>query len=209
MNEQAKLEAFEAAALQHLNDLYRTACRVVGDRTEANDLVQETYLQAWKSFHRFELGTNCRAWLYKILFHVIRNHQRKWYRVRRFIVAETEEPLDQLVCYEPIVLDRISEEEVLSAFARIPQHYREVVHLVDVEEFSYKEASDALDVPIGTIMSRLSRGRNLLRKELVDRRPTQSPESRIAARQALAADSPESSSDPEIVNAKYSGVSKR
>ena len=74
-----KLEDFEAAAMPHFDDLYRTAVRVIGDRTEAEDLVQETYLQGWKSFHRFEPGTNCRAWLFKILFHVIHHHRRKWF----------------------------------------------------------------------------------------------------------------------------------
>jgi RNA polymerase sigma-70 factor (ECF subfamily) len=74
-----KLEDFEAAAMPHFDDLYRTAARVIGDRTEAEDLVQETYLQGWKSFHRFEPGTNCRAWLFKILFHVIHHHRRKWF----------------------------------------------------------------------------------------------------------------------------------
>ena len=76
----APMEEFESAALPHMNDLYRTAARVIGNRSEAEDLVQETYLQAWKSFHRFEPGTNCRAWLFKILFHLIQHQRRKWYK---------------------------------------------------------------------------------------------------------------------------------
>src|SRR4029078_8923408 len=75
------INEFEAAAMPHMNDLYRTARRTLGNQAEAEDLVQETYLQAWKSFHRFEPGTNIRAWMYRIMFHVIQHHRRKSYRL--------------------------------------------------------------------------------------------------------------------------------
>jgi RNA polymerase sigma-70 factor (ECF subfamily) len=162
----AKEEDFEAAAMPHLNDLFRTAYRVIGNRSEAEDLVQEAYLQAWKSFHRFELGTNCRAWLFKILFHVIHHHRRKWFNVSLF--KESDDFLEEVLIYEPPVSQSLNDEEVLTAMEKIPQQYREVVLLADVEELAYKEIADALSIPVGTVMSRLSRGRKLLRKELAD-----------------------------------------
>ena len=161
----APTEEFESAALPHLNDLYRTATRVIGNRTEAEDLVQEAYLQAWKSFHRFEPGTNCRAWLFKILFHVIQHHRRKWYGSK--MVQESDDLLfqDSLVYQAPVPED-LSDEDVLNALEKISVQYREVVLLADVQEFSYKEISATLGIPVGTVMSRLSRGRTLLRTEL-------------------------------------------
>ena len=158
-------EEFESAALPHLNDLYRTAARVIGNRSEAEDLVQETYLQAWKSFHRFEPGTNCRAWLFKIMFHLIQHRRRKWYNSK--LVQENDEMLLQdTVAYEPPVPQHLSDEDVLAALETIPAQYREAVVLADVQEFSYKEVAATLGVPVGTVMSRLSRGRKLLRAEL-------------------------------------------
>jgi len=158
-----KTDDFESAAMPHIDALFRTAARVVGDRSEAEDLVQETYLQAWRSFHRFEPGTNCRAWLFKILFHVIQHHRRKWYSSRG---NETDELLEQTVAYEPPVSQHLKDEDVLAAMDKIPQHYRDVVLLADVEEFSYKEVAETLKIPVGTVMSRLSRGRKMLRSEL-------------------------------------------
>ncbi len=161
----ASKDEFESAALPHLNDLYRTAARVIGNRTDAEDLVQEAYLQAWKSFHCFEPGTNCRAWLFKILFHVIQHHRRKWYNSK--LVQESEDILLQdTVPYEPPATQHLTDEDVLAALERIPVQYREAVVLSDVQEFSYKEVAATLGVPVGTVMSRLSRGRKLLRAEL-------------------------------------------
>ena len=85
-------ERFEAEALPHLNDIFRTAARVLGGRGRAEDVSQEVFLQAWKSFHRFETGTNCRAWLYKILFHCVNHHRRKWFRFP--MLKEAEEFLE-------------------------------------------------------------------------------------------------------------------
>jgi RNA polymerase sigma-70 factor, ECF subfamily len=155
---------FESTAMPHFNDLYRTAARVVGDRTEAEDLVQETYLEAWKSFHRFELGTNCRAWLFKILFHVIHHHRRRWFNLR--MVKEGEEIVEHLLVYEPPVPEHLTDEDILAALENVPRDFREVLLLADVQEFSYKEVSETLGIPIGTVMSRLSRGRKMLRTHL-------------------------------------------
>jgi RNA polymerase sigma-70 factor (ECF subfamily) len=155
---------FEAEAMPHLNDLFRTALRVTGDRGTAEDVVQEVYFQAWRSFDRFEAGTNCRAWLYKILFHCVSHHRRKWFRFP--LLKETEEFLEANLPAPSPVAEHLSDEQILAALDGIPADYRSVVLLVDVEEFAYKEVAEILGVPIGTVMSRLSRGRALLRKKL-------------------------------------------
>ncbi|MBI4474786.1 MAG: sigma-70 family RNA polymerase sigma factor [Acidobacteria bacterium] len=155
---------FEAAALPHLNDLYRTAAHLLRDRTEAHDLVQNTYLQAWKSFHRFEPGTNCRAWLFKILFNEIRHHRRRWFNTKT--VQEGETPLAETLAFEPPIPEHIRDEEILAALDEIPEEFREVVLMADVHEFAYKEIAETLNIPVGTVMSRLSRGRKHLRLKL-------------------------------------------
>lgn len=155
---------FEAEAMPHLNDLFRTAMRLVGDRARAEDVLQEVYLQGWKSFHRFTPGTNCRAWLFKILFHCVQHQRRKWFRFPQ--LKEQEEFLEaNLVAPSPIT-DQLTDQEILAALDRVPSDFRSVVLLVDVEEFAYKEVAEILSVPIGTVMSRLSRGRKLLRTQL-------------------------------------------
>jgi RNA polymerase sigma-70 factor (ECF subfamily) len=157
-------ERFETEAMPHLNDIFRTATRILGDRARAEDVAQEVYLQAWKSFHRFESGTNCRAWLFKILFHCVNHHRRKWFRFPQ--LKETEEFLEaNLTAAEPIP-DQLTDQDILSALDRIPADFRAVILMVDVEEFAYKDAAEILSIPIGTIMSRLSRGRKLLREQL-------------------------------------------
>ena len=163
-----KVEAadFEAVALPYLNDLYRTAVHLVRDRTEANDLVQETYLQAWKAFHRFEPGTNCRAWLFKILINEVRHYRRRWFNTKRG--SEGEECFEETLAFEPPIPENIQDEDVLAALDDIPREFREVVLLADVQEFSYREVAELLGVPVGTVMSRLSRGRKQLRVKLAD-----------------------------------------
>src|SRR5262249_10706244 len=157
-------DEFEAAAMPHMSDLYRTAARLLGNGTGADDVVQDVYLQAWKSFDQFELGTNCRAWLFKILFHTMHHYRRKWLNIR--MVQESEEILDLTPAAGPPLPQHITDEEMLAALAHVPQDFRAVVLLVDVEEFSYKDAAGILNVPIGTVMSRLSRGRKVLRDKL-------------------------------------------
>ena len=161
-----RADEFEAAALPHLNDIYRTAARLLGAGSGADDVVQDVYLQAWKSFSQFELGTNCRAWLFKILFHTVHHYRRKWLNIR--MVKESEDILERTVADAPPLPEQITDEEMLAALTEVPQDFRAVVLLIDVEEFSYKEAAGILNVPIGTVMSRLSRGRRLLREKLVD-----------------------------------------
>src|SRR6516164_621897 len=156
-----KAQEFEAAALPYLNDLFRTATRLLGNLTEAEDIVQETYLLAWKSFERFEPGTNCRAWLFTIMFNAVRHYRRRWFDRR--VTGETAEVLEETVSYTPPVPEELTDQDVLSALDGIPPEFRAVVLLADVLEFSYKETAEILRVPMGTVMSRLSRGRQLLR----------------------------------------------
>ena len=166
MNPTVTIEEFESVAMPHMNDLYRTARRVIGNVTEAEDIVQETFLQAWKSFHRFETGTNCRAWLFKILFHVVSHHRRKWFRLGQ--ATEQQEEMMAKVAAEEPVPQHLCDEDVLAAFAKLPEHYRAVIMLADVQEFSYKEVAEIAGIPIGTVMSRLNRGRRLLQGELAN-----------------------------------------
>jgi len=161
-----RTDEFEAVAMPHLNDIYRTAARLLGDSRGADDVVQDVYLQAWKSFGQFELGTNCRAWLFKILFHTLHHYRRKWLNIR--MVKESDEILDHTPAAGPPLPEGITDEEILAALEGVAQDFRAVVLLIDVEEFSYKEAAGILNVPIGTVMSRLSRGRRMLREKLVD-----------------------------------------
>jgi len=143
---------FELEAMPYASDLYRTALRLLQDSGKANDAVQETYLLAWKSFERYQRGTNCKAWLYQILFNVVRHERRTWFK---WVTGREEDVAETMLA-----------AAILAALDRIPRQFRECVLLVDVDEFSYKEASEMLRVPIGTVMSRLNRGRGLLRDEL-------------------------------------------
>ena len=158
------LEVFEAEAMPYLNDLFRTALHVLGERGQAEDVLQETYLQAWKSFVRFEPGTNCRAWLFGILFNCIRHHRRKSFRFP--LLKPTEEFLEANLACAPEIPAELSDHEILAALDGIPADYRAVVLLVDVEEFTYKEVAEIVSIPIGTVMSRVSRGRKMLRERL-------------------------------------------
>jgi RNA polymerase sigma-70 factor (ECF subfamily) len=160
-----RVEDFEAAAMPHFADVYRTARLLAQDSTEAEDLVQEVYLEAWKSFHRFQTGTNCRAWLFKILFHRLHHFRRRWAKAAKVEAFENPEDQDSLIAETPVPQE-IRDEDVLQALERVPIEFREVVLLADVQEFSYKEIAETMALPLGTVMSRLSRGRKLLRQEL-------------------------------------------
>lgn len=155
---------FEAEAMPHVDRLFRHAMWLEKNRAEAEDLVQETLVQALQSFHRFAPGTNCRAWLLTILHHVRSNRRRKQGRV--VIDSDVEERIAKTVPFVPPVPERITDEDVLLALRQIPQHHQEVILLCDVEEMTYKEIAATLAVPVGTVMSRLHRGRELLRIEL-------------------------------------------
>lgn len=159
-----QIEVFEAEALGFSSQLFRVALRVCRDREVAEDLVQEAYLQAWRSFHRFKIGTNLRAWLYKILFNVYYSRIRK----ARLELSPIEETIAEMIPYDPPTPQHLTEDVVLAALDRIPREFQVPVVLADVEELSYREIADALQIPLGTVMSRLHRGRKLLRMELAD-----------------------------------------
>jgi len=157
--------AFEAEALPHMNDLFRSAVRMFQDHGKASDAVQEVYLIAWKSFGKYERGSNCKAWLFQILFNVVRHDRRNWFK---WITGKEEDLAEaQLIAPVPIP-DALTDGTILAALDKLPAQFREALLLVDVEDFSYKEASEILQVPIGTIMSRLNRARGLLRTQLAD-----------------------------------------
>ena len=160
--------AFEAEALPHLDRLFRLAMWFERNRSEAEDLVQETMMQALQSFHRFQPGTNCRAWLTTILQNVRSNRRRA--RGRSPLVDDPDDRIGHATPFVPPVPQELTDEELLGALGRIPLLFQEVIVLCDVEELTYKEIADALAIPLGTVMSRLHRGRALLRAELAHRR---------------------------------------
>ena len=165
----ASREEFERAALPHLPEIYRTAVGLLGgNRTEAEDLAQDVFLEAWKSFHRFEPGTNIRAWLHKILVHRASRFRRRLSRLLPF-GNKDESPGDlqaEDIRVEIEVPDHLSDRQVVQAVANVPSPFREALILAEVRGFSYKEIAEMTGVPIGTVMSRLSRGRKLLREGL-------------------------------------------
>lgn len=156
--------AFEAEAMPHADRLFRLAMWWERDRREAEDLVQDTLVQALQSFHRFTPGTNCRAWLVTILQHVRSNRNRS--KLRRLTVEDPDDRIAETVPFVPSVPEHLTDEDLLAALRGIPEAYQDIILLCDVEELTYKEIAAALAIPIGTVMSRLHRGRALLRQHL-------------------------------------------
>ena len=159
---------FDATVMPHLDAAFRLALWLTRDRDEAQDLVQETCSQALQSIHRFTPGTNARAWVFTILRHVRSKRLRK--QGRAPITVDVDDQLDTLPAVESTP-EHLTDQDVLGALAALPAGYQEVVLLADVEEFTYKEIATMLEVPLGTVMSRLHRARRLLRAALVERAP--------------------------------------
>ena len=148
----------------HLDEVFRVARRFAVNRTQAEDLTQETFLRAWQGFDRFELGTNCRAWLYRIFFRTLSASRHE---LRRELATFDDAPFDDArTPHAPRPAGSVMPHEIERAFAELPVAFASVITLIDVEGLTYKEAAAALDVPIGTVMSRLHRGRAHLRKLL-------------------------------------------
>ncbi len=157
-------DQFEQEAMPHMADVYRVAYWLTRNQTEAEDLTQETFSQALKSFHNYELGTNCKAWLMTIMYHTNSKRLKKLNRLQ--LVNDTEERIAETIAFEPSVPQNLTDVDVIAAMKKVPKNFAEVVVLADVEGFAYKEVSAILNIPIGTVMSRLSRGRKVLRIEL-------------------------------------------
>ena len=155
---------FEAEALPHVDRLFRLAMWLERNRTDAEDVVQETLMRALRSFHRFRPGTNCRAWLVTILQRVVSNRRRA--RRRSILASDPDDRLAHRMAFVPRPPEQLTDEGLLASLRRLPLPFQEVIVLCDVEELSYKEAAEALAIPVGTVMSRLHRGRSQLRADL-------------------------------------------
>jgi RNA polymerase sigma-70 factor (ECF subfamily) len=164
---------FEEEALELSDQVYRVARRLVGTREEAEDLVQETYARAFRSWRSYTAGTNLRAWLLRILTNLNIDRGRRVQRApdtqsldddefalfRRLDDGSAEEDVERLV-------ERLSQDSVVQALSTVPHDFRDVIVLVDIGDFTYQDAAQILDIPIGTVMSRLHRGRRVLKREL-------------------------------------------
>src|SRR5262245_4718103 len=160
----SRKEDFDRLAFAHFRELRCVALRVCEDRETADDLVQETYLRAWRSFDKFELGTNCRAWLFRIFFFVRSEYFRS--QARRPLVFSLDHIKESAVSSRTNTPGDVPLTEIKQAFAELPEPFRIAVLLADIEGLTYREIAEALDVPVGTVMSRLSRGRQMLRAKL-------------------------------------------
>lgn len=171
---------FVKDAMQFAPQLFSTAMRMTRNKSDAEDLVQETYIKAWRSFHTFQTGTNLRAWLYRIMTNTFINK----YNSKQRKPSETElDEVEELYLYKRLgsidqsklsssaedqMLDLFTDDEVKSALEELPETFRIPVLLSDVDGFSYKEISEMLEIPLGTVMSRLHRGRKAMQKLLYE-----------------------------------------
>lgn len=170
----------EQEALEHIDALYRTGLRMTRNATDAEDLVQEVYLRAFRSLHQFTEGTNLRAWLFRILTNTYINEYR---RRQRRPTSSSIDDLEEFYLYdhlidsnvqpgverpEDIVLSQLSVDSVIDAIEELPEEFRQVVLLADVEGFSYRDIAAIVDIPMGTVMSRLYRARRRLQRRLYD-----------------------------------------
>ena len=167
---------FEEEAISLSDQVYAVARRLVGSREEAEDLMQETYARAFRNWRSFTPGTNMRAWLLRILTNLNIDRGRRQQR------TPTSQPLEEGDYYlynrleesnretmdEDRVVERLSQDDVVAALADVPHDFRDVLVLVDIGQFSYQEAAQILDIPIGTVMSRLHRGRRILKRTLAE-----------------------------------------
>ncbi|MFQ5528094.1 MAG: sigma-70 family RNA polymerase sigma factor [Thermoanaerobaculia bacterium] len=169
---------FEAAAMPFVDSLYNTAFRMTRNSEDAQDLVQETYLKAYRHYDKFQEGTNFKAWLFKILKNsFINNYRKKQGRPPQSDFAEIEDAFESRVSEdatrriknpEDELLENVLDEDVQRALDELPYDYRMAILLADLEGFTYKEIAEILEVPLGTVMSRLYRGRKLLESAMLE-----------------------------------------
>ncbi|WP_345477710.1 sigma-70 family RNA polymerase sigma factor [Nesterenkonia rhizosphaerae] len=174
----ARRARFEREALQYVDQLYSAAMRMTRNPQDAEDLVQEAYTKAYSAFHQYKPGTNLKAWLYRILTNTYINIYRKKQRQPQQANTDTVEDWQMaqaaehtstgLRSAEAEALDHLPDSDVKNALQQIPEEFRLAVYFSDVEGFAYKEIAEILNIPIGTVMSRLHRGRKLLRSLLAD-----------------------------------------
>jgi RNA polymerase sigma-70 factor, ECF subfamily len=175
-------EQFQKEAFPYMDEMYASALRMTRQKENAEDLVSEVYSRAWKSYAQFEPGTNMRAWLYKILTNTFINHYRQKQRQPGFVhldqpPADSEggeggslydKLADTSAKPDDVLATRFLDRDIQKAIDSLPEEFRMVVLLCDVQSFSYQDAADMLEIPIGTVRSRLFRGRRLLQKILWD-----------------------------------------
>ncbi len=168
---------FEEEALELSDQVYRVARRLVGSREEAEDLMQETYARAFRSWRSYTPGTNLRAWLLRILTNLNIDRGRRRQRAPEmqpleegdyFLYNKLEDSSRERRSDQDLVVDRLSQDDVVSALSAVPHDFRDVVVLVDIGDFTYQDAAQILDIPIGTVMSRLHRGRRILKTALAE-----------------------------------------
>jgi len=168
---------FEEEALALADQVYRVARHLVGSKEEAEDLVQETYARAFRSWRSFTPGTNLRAWLLRIFINLNIDRGRRKQRTPDtqpleegdyFLYNRLEESTNNSSNDEERVVERLSQDDVVTALSAVPHDFRDVIVLVDIGDFSYADAAQILDIPIGTVMSRLHRGRRILKREMAE-----------------------------------------
>lgn len=167
---QQRYAEFEREAIPHMNSLYNFALRMTGDEDDADDLVQETYLKAFRFFDKFEKGTNCKAWLFRIMKNSFINDYRKLTKEPNKVDYEDVQNFYETIKADEVVYNHYQEDafsnllddEVSKAIAELPEDFRTVIILSDIEGFTYEEIADFVDIPVGTVRSRLHRARKML-----------------------------------------------
>jgi RNA polymerase sigma-70 factor, ECF subfamily len=169
-------DEFQKLALPHLDSIYSAALRLTKNERDAEDLAQDSFLRAYRFFDKFERGTNVKAWLFRILTNTFINRYRRKVKERTVIEGSEQSVVHERFISrdatefatnpEQYVIDRLFSDDILEAIDQLPLDFRLVVILADMQEFSYKEIAEILDCPVGTVMSRLFRGRKILQKML-------------------------------------------